>query len=101
LEGLLVDIAVQLDEIIRQPHNSCAWFLSPQKLENTLSQVYFLLVGKLTHTSKGFSVLEKGEILKRFYNLVCQVQHTCYVKLIVASLSYREEYCKYELHNNY
>lgn len=71
------------------------------KLESTLSQIYFLIVGKLTHTTKGFRILEKGDILKRFLHLVCQVQHECYIKLIVASLSYREEYCKWVENNSH
>ena len=77
LEGLLVDIAVQLDEIIRQPHNSCAWFLSPQKLENTLSQVYFLLVGKcqreivfVSQWSDKLRFATKGNQLTRLYCLL-------------------------------
>jgi rapamycin-insensitive companion of mTOR len=94
LEELLVDIASQLDEVLRQAHNPFACFLSPLKIETTLSQTYFLMVGRLTHSSKGFKMLEKGDILQRFFDIVTQVQHESYSKLIVASLSYREEYPK-------
>ncbi|ODM99839.1 Rapamycin-insensitive companion of mTOR [Orchesella cincta] len=94
LEELLTDIAVQIDELLRNSKNPYVCFLSPNKLETTLSQVYFIMLGRLTHSPKGYKVLERGEILRRLFELVCEMYHDCYIKLVISSLSYREEYCK-------
>lgn len=94
LEELLTDIAVQIDELLLNSKNPFVCFLSPNKLETTLSQVYFIMLGRLTHSQKGFKLLERGEILRRLFELVCEMYHDCYIKLVISSLSYREEGCK-------
>lgn len=94
LEELLTDIATHIDELLRNARNPYVCFLSPNKLETTLSQVYFIMLGRLTHSKKGFKLLERGDILKRLLELVCEMYHECYIKLVISSLSYREDFCK-------
>jgi hypothetical protein len=51
-------------------------------------------VGRLSHTARGLKVLERGEILRRLLDILLDIQHPHYVKLILSSLSYREEACR-------
>lgn len=39
--------------------------LSPQRLTNSLSQDYFLLIGRLSNNEFGLSLLEKANIFQR------------------------------------
>lgn len=39
--------------------------LSPQRLTNSLSQDYFLLIGRLSNSETGLAVLKKSNILQR------------------------------------
>jgi len=94
LDELVVDVAFHLDDILRHAQNpySCNW--NPPRLETTLSQAYFLFIGKLTHTPKGVKVLQKGEIFGRLKELIRNLSHEHYAKLIVSSLYYGEDECR-------
>lgn len=95
LEELLTDIGMQLDELIRECKNPFACAFSPSKMETTVAQTYFLFVGRLTHSLKGFRVLERGDILRRFLDIIqSPTHHISHVKLILSSLSYKEEFCR-------
>ncbi|GIX79084.1 rapamycin-insensitive companion of mTOR, partial [Caerostris extrusa] len=54
--------------------------LSPIKVSSTFSQMYFLFIGKLSSTHKGF-----------FFHLVSITNQDIYIKLIVSSLDYTKE----------
>ncbi|CAG7716760.1 unnamed protein product [Allacma fusca] len=94
LEEFLADVALHLDELLRNNQNPYVCFLSPSRLESTVSQTYFLFLGKLTQSPKGMKMLERQEIMKRLLDLVREMHNDYYVKLIVSSLYYGEEYCR-------
>jgi len=100
LEELLADIVIHLKELLSNAQNPYVCFFSPNKLETTASQFYFLFVGKLTRLPKGNKALEKHEVLKQLLAVVREMQHECYAKLIISSLFYGDEFCRYviELH---
>lgn len=60
----LEDLDHQLKQLteVKSVHDC---LLSPQRLTNSLSQDYFLLIGRLSNSETGLSLLEKANILQR------------------------------------
>ena len=85
---------MHLDELLQNSRNPHTCFMSPSRLETTASQNYFVFLGKLSQSPKGVKMLERQEILRRLMDLVREMGNDYYVKLIVSSLYYGEEYCR-------
>ncbi|ALC49697.1 rictor [Drosophila busckii] len=64
---------------------------SPQHMNNTMCQMYFLYIGRMCHSSKGIEVLKNTTVFEYLITLVRQTDHVCYVKLIVSGLNYAYE----------
>ncbi|XP_065214421.1 rapamycin-insensitive companion of mTOR isoform X2 [Planococcus citri] len=87
LNELLEDIDTQLKQIIEAKSVHDCLF-SPQRLTNSLSQDYFLLLGRLSNCEAGLLILKKLNILQSLHHIAININMDCYVKLIVSSLSY-------------
>ncbi|XP_030382024.1 rapamycin-insensitive companion of mTOR [Scaptodrosophila lebanonensis] len=64
---------------------------SPQHMNNTMCQQYFLFIGRMCRTQKGINILENTTVFKYLKTLVRHTDHVCYVKLIVSGLNYSYE----------
>ncbi|XP_017025481.1 rapamycin-insensitive companion of mTOR [Drosophila kikkawai] len=64
---------------------------SPQHMNNTMCQQYFLYIGRMCRTTKGIEVLKNTTVFEYLINLVRVTDHVCYVKLIVSGLNYSYE----------
>ncbi|XP_017064890.1 rapamycin-insensitive companion of mTOR [Drosophila eugracilis] len=64
---------------------------SPQHMNNTMCQQYFLYIGRMCRTVKGIEVLKNTTVFEYLINLVRLTDHVCYVKLIVSGLNYSYE----------
>ncbi|XP_017050500.1 rapamycin-insensitive companion of mTOR [Drosophila ficusphila] len=64
---------------------------SPQHMNNTMCQQYFLYIGRMCRTVKGIEVLKNTTVFEYLINLVRGTDHLCYVKLIVSGLNYSYE----------
>nr|XP_016937001.2 rapamycin-insensitive companion of mTOR [Drosophila suzukii] len=64
---------------------------SPQHMNNTMCQQYFLYIGRMCRTVKGIEVLNNTTVFEYLINLVRVTDHVCYVKLIVSGLNYSYE----------
>ncbi|XP_017088263.2 rapamycin-insensitive companion of mTOR [Drosophila bipectinata] len=64
---------------------------SPQHMNNTMCQLYFLYIGRMCRTTKGIEVLKNTTVFEYLINLVRVTDHVCYVKLIVSGLNYSYE----------
>ncbi|KAH8362188.1 hypothetical protein KR084_008923 [Drosophila pseudotakahashii] len=64
---------------------------SPQHMNNTMCQQYFLYIGRMCRTVKGIEVLKNTTVFEYLINLVRVTDHVCYVKLIVSGLNYSYE----------
>lgn len=83
----LEDFDSQLKQIVEgKSVHDC--LLSPQRLSNTLSQDYFLLLGLISNSDTGSLLLEKCNILQNLHHIATNINLDCYVKLIISSLSY-------------
>jgi len=89
-----VDIAVHLDDLLRRKDNPHLALWSPTKVVTTLTQAYFLFIGKLSRSPNGIRILKKANILQRLVDVVREVRHDDYVKLIVSCLYYGDEYSR-------
>lgn len=64
LTEFLEDLELQFKQIMESKSvHDC--LLSPQRLTNSLSQDYFLLIGRISNTETGLSLLKKTNILQR------------------------------------
>uniref|UniRef100_A0A1A9W1W4 Rapamycin-insensitive companion of mTOR n=1 Tax=Glossina brevipalpis TaxID=37001 RepID=A0A1A9W1W4_9MUSC len=61
---------------------------SPQHVNNTMCQQYFLYIGRMCRVQKGISILTNTAVFEHLVNLVRNTDHVCYVKLIVSGLDY-------------
>ena len=71
--------------------------LSSSKLITTISSTYFLFIGRLSHTVRGYQMLEKSSILKLINNLTrASMPNTSpgevYVKLVISCFDYTKEF---------
>ncbi|KAH8386683.1 hypothetical protein KR093_001958, partial [Drosophila rubida] len=64
---------------------------SPQHMNNTMCQQYFLYIGRMCRNSKGIEVLKNTTVFEYLITLVRHTDHVCYVKLIVSGLNYSYE----------
>ncbi|KAH8404427.1 hypothetical protein KR222_010690, partial [Zaprionus bogoriensis] len=64
---------------------------SPQHMNNTMCQQYFLYIGRMCRTNKGIEVLKNTTVFEYLISLVRLTDHVCYVKLIVSGLNYSYE----------
>ncbi|XP_034669352.1 rapamycin-insensitive companion of mTOR isoform X2 [Drosophila subobscura] len=64
---------------------------SPQHMNNTMCQQYFLYIGRMCRTRKGIEVLKNTTVFEYLITLVRVTDHVCYVKLIVSGLNYSFE----------
>ncbi|XP_034490781.1 rapamycin-insensitive companion of mTOR isoform X2 [Drosophila innubila] len=64
---------------------------SPQHMNNTMCQQYFLYIGRMCHSNKGIEVLKNTTVFEYLITLVRHTDHVCYVKLIVSGLNYSYE----------
>ncbi|XP_055843320.1 rapamycin-insensitive companion of mTOR [Episyrphus balteatus] len=61
---------------------------SPQHMNNTMCQQYFLFIGRMCRQEKGISILTNTAVFEQLTTLVSSTDHVCYVKLIVSGLDY-------------
>ncbi|CAH0555004.1 unnamed protein product [Brassicogethes aeneus] len=61
---------------------------SPQHMQNTQCQSYFLFIGRFATTPPGDELLRSIDMFDKLENLATTTIHDCYVKLIVSSLDY-------------
>ncbi|XP_064626915.1 rapamycin-insensitive companion of mTOR-like isoform X2 [Lineus longissimus] len=87
LEEWLGDIAGCLAQI-RTEKAPLDTLFSPSNLLNTLSQDYFLIIGRFTHSKRGESILERTGVLQYLLDLMTVTSHDIYIKLTVSSLNY-------------
>lgn len=71
--------------------------LSSSKLITTMSSTYFLFIGRLSSTMKGFQLLEKSSIMKLINNLtqtsmLATSPVEVYVRLIISCFDYTKEF---------
>lgn len=87
LQDLLSDIALSIDAITssRSVHDC---LFSPQHMNSTQCQSYFLFIGRLSSTETGLELLNSLHIFKLLEHLAMTTNNDCYVKLIVSSLDY-------------
>ncbi|XP_068141210.1 LOW QUALITY PROTEIN: rapamycin-insensitive companion of mTOR [Drosophila tropicalis] len=64
---------------------------SPQHMNNTMCQQYFLYIGRMCRSNKGIEVLKNTTVFEYLITLVRLTDHVCYVKLIVSGLNYSYE----------
>ncbi|XP_030564623.1 rapamycin-insensitive companion of mTOR [Drosophila novamexicana] len=64
---------------------------SPQHMNNTMCQQYFLYIGRMCRNNKGIEVLKNTTVFEYLITLVRHTDHVCYVKLIVSGLNYSHE----------
>lgn len=64
LEELLVDLSMNLSYVVceRPPHDAV---LSPSRLNTTTAQHYFLAMGRLSHSQRGYDMLLKAGIFQQ------------------------------------
>ncbi|XP_054724795.1 rapamycin-insensitive companion of mTOR-like [Uloborus diversus] len=65
--------------------------LSPIKVLNTYSQMYFLFIGKLSSTHKGCKFLNRCNTFQNLFHLVSKTTQDIYIKLTVSALDYTKE----------
>ncbi|XP_035210908.1 rapamycin-insensitive companion of mTOR-like isoform X2 [Stegodyphus dumicola] len=65
--------------------------LSPIKVSNTFSQMYFLFIGKLSSTHKGCKFLNRCNTFQNLLLLVTTTNQDVYIKLIISALDYTKE----------
>ncbi|XP_046984569.1 rapamycin-insensitive companion of mTOR isoform X2 [Schistocerca americana] len=87
LPELLADIWQHIDGITSSKTAHDCLF-SPQNMQNSLCQYYFLFIGRMCRTNRGQQTLEKAGILQQLLNLVGNTNHECYIKLVVSGLDY-------------
>ncbi|XP_022661378.1 rapamycin-insensitive companion of mTOR-like isoform X2 [Varroa destructor] len=89
LDDLVTDVCNCLKQIQGEniPPNSV---LSPAKASSTLSQAYFLLIGRLTGSVQGLHILKKATIFEQLTKLLVTSPST-------ASMSYNDVYIKLAL----
>jgi rapamycin-insensitive companion of mTOR len=90
LEDVMSDIANCLSLIAVENAAQTA-ILSATKLLTTLSQNYFLVIGRLTSSTRGTKLLERLGIYEYLSSLITLCPHDVYIKLIVSSLDYAKE----------
>ncbi|XP_050533366.1 rapamycin-insensitive companion of mTOR [Daktulosphaira vitifoliae] len=90
LNSLLTDIYQQL-ELLSSSNYSYSCYLNPQRLGATLSQHYFLIIGRVSSSERGRYCLDKTKIFPMLLNIAVSTQLYCYVKLIVSCLDYTED----------
>lgn len=78
------------------PHSDIN-ILSSSKLISTMSSTYFLFIGRLSSSSKGYQMLEKSSIMKLIDNLtrtsmLATSPAEVYVRLIISSFDYSKEF---------
>ncbi|KAK3755311.1 hypothetical protein QZH41_014619, partial [Actinostola sp. cb2023] len=88
LQELVQEIAVCLQEVLSTKMASSG-VLSNNNVHNNLSRDYFLFIGKLSSTKAGSKLLDKTGIYQYLFDL-CSSTHESLLKLIIASLDYRE-----------
>ncbi|XP_050435860.1 rapamycin-insensitive companion of mTOR [Adelges cooleyi] len=90
LNSLLTDIYQQL-EALSTSNYSYSCYLNPQRLAITLSQHYFLMLGRVSSSERGRYCLDKTKIFPMLLNIAVNTHLCCYVKLIVSCLDYTKD----------
>nr|UYO77161.1 rapamycin insensitive companion of mTOR [Penaeus japonicus] len=87
LEELLVDLSMNLSYVVceRPPHDAV---LSPSRLNTTTAQHYFLAMGRLSHSQRGYDMLLKAGIFQQLQELVSISSSDMYAKLVSTCLDY-------------
>ncbi|KAG7156669.1 rapamycin-insensitive companion of mTOR-like [Homarus americanus] len=86
-EELLVDVSMNLSYVVceRPPHDAV---LSPSRLNTTTAQYYFLALGRLSHSQRGYDMLLKAGIFEQLQELVSVSNSDMYAKLVSTCLDY-------------
>ncbi|XP_037816868.1 rapamycin-insensitive companion of mTOR isoform X1 [Lucilia sericata] len=87
LTDFFTDVATQLLAVTTSNRAHDCLF-SPQHMNNTMCQQYFLFIGRMCRSQKGISILTNTAVFEHLINLVRNTEHVCYVKLIVSGLDY-------------
>ncbi|XP_065364051.1 rapamycin-insensitive companion of mTOR [Calliphora vicina] len=87
LTDFFTDVATQLLAVTTSNRAHDCLF-SPQHMNNTMCQQYFLFIGRMCRSQKGISILTNTAVFEHLINLVRNTVHVCYVKLIVSGLDY-------------
>ncbi|XP_059471780.1 rapamycin-insensitive companion of mTOR [Neocloeon triangulifer] len=90
LTELIIDIGEHIQAIIKADSAHDCLF-SPHNVTHSMCQVYFLVIGRLCHFSKGVKVLEAASIFQSLLSLIVETKHDCYVKLVVSSLDFTND----------
>ncbi|XP_071486718.1 rapamycin-insensitive companion of mTOR-like [Diadema antillarum] len=93
LMELAVDIGDCLLEISMAPRNELPpqAVFSPASIQTTLSQDYFLLVGKLSQTHEGEKILEKAGVFQYLLDVCSMPHHETLQKLVLTCLDYKRD----------
>ncbi|XP_046330991.2 rapamycin-insensitive companion of mTOR-like isoform X1 [Haliotis rufescens] len=86
----LTDIAQCLGELSTQ-HSAPEAVLSLTSIHSTLSQYYFLFVGRFSLTPRGDRYLEKTGVYQNLLELVSPPTQELYIKLTISSLNYSRD----------
>ncbi|XP_071552296.1 rapamycin-insensitive companion of mTOR isoform X2 [Panulirus ornatus] len=87
LEELLVDLSMNLSYVVcERPSHDAA--LSPSRLNTTTAQYYFLALGRLSHSQRGYDMLLKAGIFEQLQELVSVSMSDMYAKLVSTCLDY-------------
>nr|XP_053655508.1 LOW QUALITY PROTEIN: rapamycin-insensitive companion of mTOR-like [Cherax quadricarinatus] len=86
-EELLVDVSTNLSYVLceRPLHDAV---LSPSRLNTTTAQYYFLALGRLSHSQRGYDMLLKAGIFEQLQELVSVSMSDMYAKLVSTCLDY-------------
>ncbi|KAM7347580.1 rapamycin-insensitive companion of Tor isoform 2-T10 [Cochliomyia hominivorax] len=87
LTDFFTDIATQLLAVTTSNRAHDCLF-SPQHMNNTMCQQYFLFIGRMCRSQRGIDILTNTAVFEHLINLVRNTVHVCYVKLIVSGLNY-------------
>ncbi|XP_075155173.1 rapamycin-insensitive companion of Tor isoform X2 [Haematobia irritans] len=87
LTDFFTDVASQLLAVTTSNRAHDCLF-SPQHMDNTMCQQYFLFIGRMCRAQKGITILINTAVFEHLTNLVRNTVHVCYVKLIVSGLDY-------------
>lgn len=63
---------------------------SPQHMNSTQCQSYFLFIGRFATTDLGLSIFNTLDMFKKLEHLATTTNNDCYIKLIVTSLDYSQ-----------
>ncbi|EDV23413.1 uncharacterized protein TRIADDRAFT_58016 [Trichoplax adhaerens] len=88
LQELIQEIVNALNEVISPAGQGTYNTFLSERLTETLSQYYFLLIGEVSSSATGIQILEKTGAFDSFISLCSSKSHPEHVKLLLSGLDY-------------